>query len=189
MLLSQKSFLRCAISCAALASFLTPSNALGRGPLQKIVMQGDIAPGADGRRFSVFSRVLFDRAGTLAVYSYLSDSGGSPGIWTYRDAGGLQLAVRHGDVAPGHDGGPAGTFDFSGGLSGSSFKLNAHGDVAFYSRLGSNIDRAHDEGIWVAARGGGLRMVAQKGDVAPGTNGEVFRSVAPFNYLDYVEIN
>jgi len=154
-------------------------------------MLGDTAPGADGRRFSNISRVLFDRASTFAVYAFLADSGGSllPGVWTYREPGGLQLAVRHGDIAPGHNGRSAGVFDFFNGPTGSSFELNANGDVAFYSHLGPDSDPARDEGVWVANRGGGLRLVAQKGDVAPGTNGEVFHSVAPFYVEDYVEIN
>lgn len=190
--MSYISFLRRAVPCVALASIVSLSDiALANGHLQKIVMLGDTAPGADGQEFSAFSSVLFDRAGAFAVYAFLADSGGSlsPGIWTYRDTGGLQLAVRHGDIAPAHDGSAAGAFDFFKGPTDSSFRLNANGDVAFYSHLGSDVDPAQDEGVWVAHRGVGPRLVARKGDIAPGTNGKVFHSVAPFYVEDNVEIN
>ncbi|WP_119165837.1 DUF7453 family protein [Algihabitans albus] len=75
--------------------------------------------------------------------------------------GGLRMVARENDPAPD----TAATF-----LSLSDPSLNANGETAFQAALtGTGVTRANDEGIF-SESSGGLRLVARKGDAAPGTD-------------------
>lgn len=131
--------------------------------LELIARTGDAAPGTAGQ-FSGLNVPDINDDGAIVVGANLSGAGinnsNDFGIWT-GDSNGLGLLVREGDAAPG-------TGNHFAGFSTPD--MNDNGDVAFRGLLGgSGVDNSNVEGIWSTV-GGGLDLVARRGEVAPGTS-------------------
>lgn len=144
------------------------------GSLALVAREGMTAPGTTGANFNVLpSTVAFNSAGHVAFTGSLTGGDSvtgvnSSGLWV-GPAGGLSLAVRQGDAAPG-----TGSALFGSALDPT---LNASGRVLFRSSLtGAGVDSTNDAGIW-SGLPGSLELVARKGDAAPGVASGVFTSV------------
>ena len=164
----------------------------GGGGLELVAREGDPAlgmgPGVNFtyRLASIWFlqnvEATFNGLGQTAFYSTVDGNGVDAtndfGIWSQGGGGTLELVAREGDSAP--DTGPGVNFEFSG-PTGSVIRLNDLGQSAFYSRLtGTGVDSTNDSGIWSQGDGGGLSLVARKGDPAPGIGSGV-----NFGNLDY----
>ena len=130
----------------------------------KVAMAGEAAPGTTG----TFSRLGFTTSlsdnGETAFRAVLTGPGisGANGQVIFSGSGGnLRLVARRGDVAPG----TTATFnEFS-----SDPRLNANGETAFVAALrGRGADFSNNQAVF-AETGGGLGLVARKGNPAPGT--------------------
>ena len=149
---------------------------MGRpGNLSLAAREGSSAPGTGGAAYSTLSQPLIDTDGNIAYVGTLVGSGiyfsNNRGLWVGSTGGGIQLAARTGDVAPGTGG--AGTFDFV-----SESTLIAGGKVSFYGSLASSslYNGLNDDGIWAGAVGS-LQLVAREGTQADGAaSGQLFGS-------------
>lgn len=144
------------------------------GSLTLAAREGSAAPGTIGANFNVLpSTVALNGSGQIAFTGSLTGGDSvtgvnSAGLWV-GPAGGLALAARMGDVAPG-TGGSA----FASPLEPT---LNADGRVMFRAGLtGAGIDPTNDQGLWSGVPGS-LALVARKGEPAPGVPGGVFTNV------------
>jgi hypothetical protein len=92
------------------------------------------------------------------------------GFWL-EDAGSISLVARNGDQAA----------DLPTGVNYKLLafpKMNSRGDIAMHGNLqGVGIDNTNNRAIW-AGTPNLLQLIAQKGDPAPGTVGEVFTHVS-----------
>ncbi len=136
------------------------------GPLALTVglREDDPAPGVPGEVFGGFVNPVLDAAGNVAFKGFLAWSASvgnfdDEGIWAPDGAGGFALLAREGDPSPV----PGRSFGRPSGLVG-----NAAGELAF----------ADGGGTWKTTPGG-LALVYEPGDVAPGTGGLAFDFVSP----------
>ena len=140
------------------------------GELRLIALEGDPAPGLPSDFVSVGTSKLTED-GDFVFNAYLGGTFQGSSIWRIREDS-LELVARPGSAAP--------------GLPGVEFRLithrtfDAHGNVAFKTRLfGEGVDPTNFESIW-AERSGALELVARTGDRAPGTpEGVVFGGSTP----------
>lgn len=149
-----------------------------------VAIEGTAAPGLSGVMFDDFYPSMFSFApptqainslGEVAFEAYLQgagvDSSNNLSIWSAKQ-GGLTLAARTGDWAPGTS---ATTLfsQFNVGQSGTRFSFNDRGEIAFRGGLhGPDVTAANDRGIW-AGPAGGLELIAREGDLIPGAAGDV----------------
>jgi len=143
------------------------------GGLQLAAREGAAAPGAGaGVLFAgSFGFPVINASGQLAFKANLSGAGvnatNGTGVWTGA-AGGLVMAARAGNQAPGL---PAGV---NFGISFTEPFLNDAGQISFRAKLvGTGIDASNDWGIFAGAPGA-LQFVARESDPAPGTGGAFF---------------
>lgn len=143
------------------------------GSLTLVAREGSSAPGTAGANFNVLpTTVAFNTGGQVAFTASLTGgdsvtSVNSAGLWV-GPGGGLSLAVRMGDAAPG-----------TGAVFSSPLDptLNSSGRVMFRAGLtGAGVDTTNDAGLW-SGLPGSLSLVARKGDAAPGVTGGVFTGV------------
>jgi hypothetical protein len=94
-------------------------------------------------------------------------AGNARGIWL-GTPGNLELVARQRFEAPGTGGALFAGFGFAG--------LNDSGATAFAASLvnGNGVTSANNQGIW-RGTAGNLDLIARKGNVAPGTGGQVFQ--------------
>lgn len=138
------------------------------GNLSTIVHEGDIAPGTNQQFTAIFDPTL-NEAGEVA-FGGRYDATANAGLWAGNSSN-LGLVARHGGLAPGTDG-----LQFKAiGVSPGAFQHNNAGQVAFSATLDTT-NELIDEGIWVGAPGQVI-LVARTGDLAPGTNGQVFTDI------------
>jgi hypothetical protein len=148
---------------------------------QKIVREGDLAPGTGGANFATPGNTWsvnvgpcsFNQNGqTLFQASLMGGSVTSTDDDTgyfIGDANGVTLALREGTPAPGTDA------NFQSMHSSLMF-LNNNGRMAFESGLaGGTATAANDTGVWAGAPGA-LELVMREGDPAPGLPGELLGS-------------
>ncbi|MFN7020985.1 MAG: choice-of-anchor tandem repeat NxxGxxAF-containing protein [Phycisphaerales bacterium] len=144
------------------------------GSLTLVAREGFAAPGTAGANFNVLpSTVALNSAGNVAFTGSLTGGDSvtgvnNSGLWV-GPAGGLSLAVRQGDAAPGT----------GSGLFGSVLDptLNSAGRVMFRGSItGAGVDSTNDAGLW-SGLPGSLDLVARKGDAAPGVASGVFTGV------------
>jgi hypothetical protein len=142
----------------------------------KEVQRGDVALGTGGAKYNAFGAPTTTDLGTTAFAANLTlggavNSNNDKGIWKGTSVGGFGLVAREGELA-------AGTAQF-GGLAFGNMVMNNAGLVAFKGHLkvgtaGVNFD--NDTGVWAENFGGGRRLVAREGDIAPETGGLRFES-------------
>jgi hypothetical protein len=132
----------------------------------EVLATGDAVPGEpDGTMFSTFGTPSLNSSGEIAVvgkFTRPSDHRVLSGIYAGLS---LQKIARAAEDAPGV---PDAEF--------KSFKdpiINEAGRVAFQATL-SKVPASGDSGVWSNVHDGTLRLVARKGDAAPGTNGAKF---------------
>ena len=134
--------------------------------LELLVVQGDTAPELGVPFTDVFG--IQSRSDGAALVVGAIQSNHTEGLWI-GVPGNLTLVpeVRRGDPAPGT------------GLAFRSIgspSMNESGRVVFYGPLEASI--YEDSAIWTNANGN-LELIAREGDVAPGTDGEIFRRSIP----------
>ena len=147
---------------------------------QLVVREGDVAPGTSGGIFGLPSNSwfvnvgpnCFNASGNTVIAADLSGGDCVTGIndrgLFWGGVGGLVMAQRRGDPAPGIAGA---TFEV---VSNSSVCLNDNDFIAFEaSVLGGGTTATNDTGIWMGLPGN-LAKIMQEGDPAPGTVGAVF---------------
>ena len=130
----------------------------------KVALTGEAAPGTTGTFLRLGFTTSLSDTGETAFRAFLTGPGisGANSQAVYSGSGSsLGLVARRGDVAPG----TTATFDeFS-----SDPRLNANGETAFVAALrGTGADFSNNQAVF-AETGGGLGLVARKGDPAPGT--------------------
>jgi len=142
--------------------------------LGAVALQGDPAPGLTGATFTSFGPPAMNSDGRVAFLARASGPGlsgaNSQGIWADDASGALQLVIRGSDPAPGTNGA---VFSM---LSDPVYNLNEA--VAFVGSLRTNVGdvtRANCVGVWSNDQGV-LKLIARKGDPAPGCSGAVFDS-------------
>jgi hypothetical protein len=152
-----------------------------------IAREGNVAPGAPpGSEFDNFwaagSGPAINTAGQVAFLGYFrgpaaSDSANT-GIWSGQSED-LRLVALAGQQAPGM---PVGS-NFANFAQIDEPTINGHGEVAFRGQtVGPGSPPGYSSGIWSEAGGAGLRLIASKDDVAPG-------STAKFGELGQPVIN
>ncbi|MBE9553816.1 MAG: hypothetical protein IMF05_10175 [Proteobacteria bacterium] len=165
----------------------------GATGLSVIAQAGDEAPGTGGRTFgnlamnassaagsggsseipaATITGPILNQSGNVAFNGYLSPVDpltglGDEGIWIQDDVG-LHLAALVGDPAPGTAG-----LQF---LDFNHVNYNDLGQIAFDAVVNS-ADTNNDRGIWRGVPGS-LNLLVREGDLAPGTNGQTFSSLA-----------
>ena len=140
--------------------------------VRKIVLQGDVAPGTGGAVFDGLQSLVANDSGEIAVWSRLVGGAVAQGIFRFTDADGLEPFVLPGELAVGTGGSTYSGF--------RSFALNEAGELAYRATL-----VGAPPTIGVFARGPeGDRVVAFKGDPAPGTGGGTFSDLFPFGIDD-----
>jgi hypothetical protein len=153
----------------AVAALLPAAAAPAPPPeIEILAKSGDPAPGAPpGVVFDSFGTVLADAAGRVAFTGSLAGPGVTTanvnGVWQETSPGVLTLRARAGDPAP--DAGPGAVF------AGFFQDLTLAGDgrLAFRGWLVGPGVGPDDEGIWATDPAGEPRLVARKGEMAPGT--------------------
>lgn len=115
---------------------------------------------------------MINGAGQTAFRSFLTGSGvtgtNERAIFSEGGGSGLALVAREGDAAPG----TAAGVNFGGGFGNAV--LNGVGQTAFLAQLaGPGLIGPGNAGIFSGSGGSGLVLVAQEGDAAPGTAGDV----------------
>lgn len=132
------------------------------GEIQRIVNQGEMAPGGGVFRFA--SVPILNNRGEIVFVGDLTEPPGvfeHPGVFLY--SGGQIIPVaRPGDEMPG-----GGTVVSAGGLG--PHHLNNRGEVVFAATLDTDedADGVPDAGVYVWS-GGSLSLVARTGTVIPG---------------------
>lgn len=138
------------------------------GALSLVVQTGDPAPGVPGGQFRwVFSPTLND-VGGVAFLAGLDPGAPSPrlSLWLSHNGSLAPIAVQ-GEPAPGTDAFFADIAVQPFGVQ-PSFLLTDAGVVVFYAALtGPGVSPANNTGIW-AGTPGQVRLLARKGDRAPG---------------------
>lgn len=130
-----------------------------------VALTGDPAPGTSDDFVLVFDTdtATIDESGHVAF----RDCCGSAGLWS-EASGSLQPVALVGERAPGV---PTEAYFINGQFKEPS--TNRFGKIAFDTGLtGPGVDESNDEGIW-SNRSGSLQLVAQAGQLAPGTVGDV----------------
>jgi hypothetical protein len=155
---------------------VTPADdaALWFGPaqaLQVVARKGDSLPGLPaGTALAGFSLgPVINDAGQIALGGLLSgagvDSSNDQAIWAGLP-GGLTLAVREGDAAPGLA--PGVRFAGFGSPGATALLINAGGQLSLRANLdGPGVSGANDTGLWVQ-ESGQWQLVAREGDQVPG---------------------
>jgi hypothetical protein len=143
-----------------------------------VAREGNTAPGADaGAVFDDFwaagSGPAINTVNQVAFLGYVRGPAVSPtantGIWIGKAESDLRLVALAGQQAPGM---PAGA-DFANFGQIDAPTINGQGEVAFRGQTtGPGSLPGYSSGIWSEAGGAGLRLVAAKGDVAPGTSAQ-----------------
>lgn len=150
-----------------------------------LLRTGDATPGVAGGQFRGFGTGLDSQAINNADQVAFSGNmvvgpGGvtgldDRGIWGPAVSSGFTLIARSGSTAP-----EAGAATWAGF---DSLVLNANAAIAFEGSLsGTGIDSSNGTGLWAAAQGGSLELVARAGDAAPGLPGSVLDSNFEFNF-------
>ena len=145
------------------------------GVVQKIIQQGDAAPGLPGKTFDQIGDPNYSAAGVLAIQLRLKRDDDVTfdndwGLWL-DEGGGLVRIAQEGTAAP--------------GLGGAMFDrpgepiLSQGGALGFHSRLKQvgDVTSDNDGTVWRRAVGGNVEMVAREGMPAPGIAGGAFRYV------------
>lgn len=134
-----------------------------------LALTGQTAPGTGGATFTSFVSLGFSHSGTAAITARIAGPDVEPetsDVLYRAGGGGLELAVRGGEAAPGAGGG---AFLLLGDRPG----INGGGDLAFHAAL-------LPSGVGVyKSQGGAFAEVARGGGVAPGTGGATFRDDIP----------
>lgn len=137
------------------------------GNVQRILRNGDPAPGLAGATFVDLETPSINNAGGYA-FSGFTDTDVT-GVWTSRTGGPLELAYQ-GYEQPFHSHGEN-AIEFFG-----TVLLNAAGELAFTSNTldvpgvePPVVDQATNASLWSDAGGAGLREVAREGDQPVGT--------------------
>ena len=145
------------------------------GRLERIMIDGDVAPGTQGAEFAVTTGVRVNARRQVAFSAWLDDEVGDVentvndrGIWLH-DSNGLRMVVRRGQHAPGFASGVEfDIFDIAG--------ITADGSVVFHSRLRrTGIPSAAIHTYWMGSSNG-IRLIARTGRPAPGTSDPKIRS-------------
>jgi hypothetical protein len=158
------------------------------GALSVIVRKGDtVLPGVmsvSGTSFSAqldnIGRVLYDLGLSGAGVTAANDNS----IWFYAPGSGSQLLVREGDAAPG----TAGAVFVNTGVSAfpgiSPNSLTRSGRYEFTTGLsGAGVNPGvNDRALYAGTVGGGLTLIARRGQPAPGTDA-FFDGFSPFYSL------
>ncbi|MBA4107673.1 MAG: hypothetical protein C0485_18215 [Pirellula sp.] len=154
------------------------------GVATPVAIEGTAAPGLSGVTFDRFypstisltpPTQAINSKGEVAFEAYLKgasvNSSNNLSIWSTAQ-GGLSLAARTGDWAPGTSLTTLFT-EFNVGQSGTRFSFNDRGEIAFRGGLsGPDVTAANDRGIW-AGPAGGLELIAREGDLIPVAAGDV----------------
>ena len=164
-----------ALAFFALASS-EPASANGGFTFDKIILQGDPAPGTEagtvfGNAFTYVPLVPhISETGDVAIAAFLSgpqvNASNHTGLWAGMP-GALSLVARAGSPAPGT---PAGVVFRSFPVDFDPFAPElGNGHLAFHATLsGTGVGPTNDAGVWTRAAGTPT-LVARKGDAAPGT--------------------
>ncbi len=151
--------------------FSSVSYRLSKGPMNAATMlaeSGAVAPGTGGATYSDFiSRPTINDSGMATYSARISGTGVTAdnnfGIWA-ETATGNELVVRTGSAA-------AGTSENFSSLSLPA--INDGGDIVFAAQLTG--DSNANAGVWKTSAGG-MELLAREGELAPGGEGQVFRS-------------
>ena len=147
--------------------------------LRTVALSGQPAPQTSyDVAFANFEAPVLNRFGQTAFKAFLSGTGlnsaNDSGIWSegYGDHN-LNLVARAGSQAAGVSDG--GNYSFLG-----LPVLNGNGQTAFNANLiGIGVDDSNNVGIWFE-HSSGLKLIARRGDQAPGTpSGVLFNGLAP----------
>ncbi|XAM00738.1 PEP-CTERM sorting domain-containing protein [Phycisphaeraceae bacterium D3-23] len=148
------------------------------GVLSRIAREETLVPGLIDTSFANFGSMplQFGTSGetVFATDMYRQSPSGLQGtvIWSWHE-GTLTSLVQEGDAAPGVPGG------LLGNVSGLP-RFGAGNHLGFLTSLsGVGIDATND-GALFAGVPGSLRLVAREGEVAEGTNGAMFQSLATY---------
>jgi hypothetical protein len=143
--------------------------AIWSGPpnaLMLIAREGDQAPGTpSGTDYGVLISPVLNSRSQTAFNATLTGSGVTPtnnqGVWLQTSSE-VQLVARSGDQAP----------DTPSGVAYANFSpptLNTLGQLAFQADLaGSGVNASNNAGVW-SGDPGALKLIARKGNQAPGT--------------------
>jgi hypothetical protein len=136
-----------------------------------VALTGDSAPGTGGADFGFFPTFPdLTNSGLTAFYATTLGGGtnasNNEGVWSEGTGSGLSLIARQGNTAPG-------TSDNFYSFGGPIY-INEFGQTAFQATTGDGTTSPYKTGIWSEGAGGGLELVARRGDLAPGTVGSSF---------------
>ncbi len=161
-----------------------PASAAGSLAFEKVILEGDAAPGTDsGTLFGPLNGLCFspfptiDDEGRVSFAAALEGpaitASNRTGIWS-GSPGALALIARAGEQAPGvAPGGVFASFPFDFALTPPTGGSGRLGFAAVLS--GAGVSSSQDEGLWVNAPGGSA-LLAREGDAAPGPAGIAFAS-------------
>jgi hypothetical protein len=143
------------------------------GVIQKVLRQGEVAPGAGGALYgqSAGSAPMMSGSGIAVYHGVLTGTGvttsNDSGLWVGTADTGMTLAVRKGDTSPNVAGATFSTL--------TPHAINASGSLIFSSTLvGGGVTTANDFGYWTRSSTGTITPFLREGDVAPGTGGVTF---------------
>ncbi|USO00278.1 MAG: hypothetical protein H6810_06365 [Phycisphaeraceae bacterium] len=139
------------------------------GTLELLAREASPVPGIAGAEFGIIASPTINGVGEVAFYAVMQGAVtgyDNAAIFT-GDHDTLGLLVREGDEPPGVPGARFLSFSFP--------LITDTGRVLFYAalRVEGGVNSTNDEGIWEGTPGE-LRLVARKGDEAPGTGGARF---------------
>jgi hypothetical protein len=164
-----------AASCLSLLALflalLSPARATG---LRTVALTGDVAPGTPAG--VVYSRLVSERgvvmnaSGRTAFSAYIEGNGihslNDTGVWS-EGAGTLDLVVRNQEQAPGTGNGVQ--FWELIDNAADTYILDSTGQTVFAGTLvGNGVDETNLSGLWFGESLDSLRVVARRGDPAPG---------------------
>lgn len=147
--------------------------------LTLVAREGALAEGTNvnfgdlrGARFVLNSQGGVAFRGGLDTSQPGVNSTNSAGVWSDAAGGTLALVARGGDAAPG-------TTALFRADTFTAPALNSSGQIVFKNLLqGPGVNAGNSTGIWSAAGGGGVELVAREGNAAPsGSPGTTFGDV------------
>ncbi len=147
------------------------------GVIQKIMQEGDEAPGMPGKTFRQIGGPNYSASGALAINLRLDfnnegvDFENDWGLWADMGSG-LEQIAQEGSAAP-ETGGAL--FDRPGDPI-----LSPGGDLAFVARLKNEgkVNADNDSALWRKVSGGSLELLAREGMLSPGIEGGEFQFVS-----------